>query len=157
MLRVRILIIAVIMSSVSTLQAQKATSKFVSKYADLAIALKEKWGIPVSIILGVSTLESGSGTSINCKQLNNYFGVTGKNHLKHRRTMYKQYASAEESFDDFCGIISRKKYYPKLKNNMSYQTWLAAMNHGNYAGAKDVWVSRVTNIIKKQGLYKYDK
>ncbi len=157
MLRLRILLIAVIMSSVSTLQAQKATSHYVNKYVDLAISLKEKWGIPVSIILGVSILESGSGTSINCRQLNNFFGVTGKNHLKHRRTMYKQYASAEDSFDDFCGIVSRKKYYRKLKNNMNYQAWLTAMNHGNYAGAKGVWVSRITNIIKKQSLYKYDK
>ncbi len=153
----RIILIVVTMLLVSFLQAQKVTSNYIAKFLPLAITLKETWGIPVSIILGVSILESGSGTSLNCRQLNNYFGMTGKNHLKHRRTMYKQYASANESFEDFCSMISKKKYYIKLKNSMNYSAWLVSMNNGNYASAKGIWISRITNVIKKQALYKYDK
>lgn len=135
---------------------QKVTYDFISKFRPLATTLKNEWGIPVSIILGVSILESGSGTSINCRQLNNYFGITGKNQLKNRRSMYKQYLSAEESFKDFCRMISRKKFYPGLKRNMNYRSWLKSMNHSNYATAKNIWITRITNIIVKYNLVKYD-
>src|ERR1700751_5034009 len=97
--------------------AQRSTTSYISKFLPMTRELSLQWGIPISIILGVSILESGSGTSINCRQLNNYFGVKGRNHLKKRHTKYKQYASAEASFNDFCRILSRKTFYFKLKNN----------------------------------------
>ncbi|HMG82079.1 MAG TPA: glucosaminidase domain-containing protein [Ferruginibacter sp.] len=123
----------------------------------MAEDLSQKWGIPASIILGVSTLESGSGTSLNCKQLNNYFGVKGRNHLKKRHTKYKQYASAEASFADFCGILSRKRFYPKMKNNMDYHLWLKEMNKSKYSSAQEVWVHRIKVIISEYELYKLDQ
>ncbi len=136
--------------------AQKVITNYIHKFSPIAKELCVKHGIPASIILGVSILESGSGTSLNCRQLNNYFGMTGKNSLKKRRTMYKQYATAEDSFNDFCGVLSRKKFYPKLKDNMDHKQWLTAMNHANYAGAKGVWISRVSSIIAKHKLSAYD-
>ena len=47
--------------------------------------------------------------------------------------------------------------YPKLKNNTNYRTWLTAMNHASYAGAKSIWISRVTSIITKHKLAQFDK
>lgn len=137
--------------------AQKVTNNFIAKFSVLAQDLKAEWGVPASIILGVSILESGSGTSLNARQLNNYFGITGKNSLKHRRTMYKQFVTPAASFEGFCKMLSGKKFYKGLKNNMDYSAWLAAMNKANYAGAKGVWVSRVKSVIQKHHLYKYDK
>jgi flagellum-specific peptidoglycan hydrolase FlgJ len=137
--------------------AQEVTLKYIRKHLPLATNLSQQWGIPVSIILGVSILESGSGTSPNCRQLNNYFGVKGRNHLKKRHTKYKQYASAEESFADFCGIVSRKRFYPKLKNNMDYHIWLKDMNKSKYSSAKEVWMHRITLVINKYKLYKHDE
>ena len=117
---------------------QKVMTKFIDHYVPLARMLSSEYGIPVAIILGVSTLESGSGTSPNARQLNNFFGVTGRNSLKKRHSVYKQYPLPEDSFRDFCDIVSRKKFYPGLKNNMNYNKWLAAMNHASYAGARSV-------------------
>ena len=136
---------------------QKVITGDINRFLPIATPLSVEYGIPVAIILGVSILESGSGTSKNCRQLNNYFGVTGRNSLKKRHSAYKQYNTPEDSFRDFCSIISRKKYYPKLKNNTGYTKWLAAMNHASYAGAKGIWISRVTNIIIKHRLNQYDK
>lgn len=141
---------------IKSITAQKVVYNYIDKFSPISKELCVEYGIPASIILGVSILESGSGTSKNCKQLNNYFGITGKNNLKKRRTMYKQYAKPEDSFRDFCGVLSRKKFYATLKNNMDYKQWLAAMNKANYAGAKGVWVSRVSNVITKHKLTKYD-
>lgn len=135
---------------------QKVITNYINKFSPIAQNLCVEYGIPASIILGVSILESGSGTSTNCKQLHNYFGMTGKNSLKKRRTMYKQYTTPEDSFRDFCGMLSRKKFYTKLKDNMNYRQWLTAMNNANYAAAKGVWVSRITNIISKHKLTQYD-
>jgi flagellum-specific peptidoglycan hydrolase FlgJ len=136
--------------------AQKSNTHYIKRYLPIARDLSSEWGIPVSIILGVSMLESGGGTSINCRQLNNFFGVKGHNHLKKRHTRYKQYASAEESFHDFCRILSRKKFYFKLKNNKDYKLWLVDMNKYHYAGAKEVWIRRVKGTIVKHRLYQYD-
>jgi flagellum-specific peptidoglycan hydrolase FlgJ len=136
---------------------QPVIKKYIEHFLPIANTLSAEFGIPVSIILGVSTLESGSGTSRNCRLLNNYFGITGKNHLKGHRSAYKQYPTAEASFRDFCEILSRKPFYAKLKNNMEYSKWLSSMNHASYAGAKNVWITRITSIIKKHRLYQYDK
>lgn len=157
MTRARLTLIAFLLLIANLCSGQKVITNYINRFLPVAKALSDEFGIPISIILGVSILESGSGTSHNCRQLNNYFGVTGKNMLKKRRSAYKQYASAEESFRDFCSILSRKNYYDKLKNSMNYTKWLAAMNHSNYAGAKGVWITRITSIIKKQHLNQYDK
>ena len=109
-----------------------------------------------SVILGISILESNSGKSANCKDLNNFFGVKGKNHLKKRKTKYKQYVKPEDSFRDFCGIISRKKFYKKMQNSPDYKKWLHEMNKASYAGAKESWVKAIGKIIRFYKLTSYD-
>ena len=137
--------------------AQKTTLKYIDKFLPIAKELSSEFEIPVSIILGVSIFESASGKSANCRDLNNYFGVKGKNHLKKRKTKYKQYAKPEDSFRDFCGIVSRKKFYQKLKGTSDYKLWLNAMNKAEYAGAKHLWVNGISKIIRFYKLYKYDE
>lgn len=136
---------------------QKVINNYITRFSPIARDLSTSYGIPVAVILGISILESGSGTSVNCRQLNNYFGVTGRNKLRKRHSAYKQYDNPEDSFRDFCAIVSRKSFYPKLKNNTNYRTWLTAMNHASYAGAKSIWISRVTSIIIKHKLAQFDK
>jgi Bax protein len=155
--KLRLLLLGAFFVSINICSAQKSTTHYIEKFLPTAKDLSVQWGIPVSIILGVSILESGSGTSINCKQLNNFFGVKGRNHLKKRHTKYKQYANARASFDDFCGIVSRKKFYPQLKGNMNYRLWLTAMNKRNYAGAKEVWIHRIKLLITRHKLHQYDQ
>jgi flagellum-specific peptidoglycan hydrolase FlgJ len=157
MLRKPIQLTLLFVFSLQLLFSQKTTTNFIDKFLPVAKNLSKDYGIPVSIILGVSILESGGGTSINCKQLHNYFGVTGKNSLKKRRTMYKQYENPEDSFTDFCKIMSRKRFYIKLKNNDNYSLWLQEMNKANYASAKHIWVSRVKGVITKHKLFIFDK
>jgi flagellum-specific peptidoglycan hydrolase FlgJ len=135
---------------------QKVIHDYISRFLPVATELSVQYGIPISIILGVSILESGSGTSKNCRQLNNYFGITGRNRLKKRHSSYKQYATPEDSFRDFCDIMAGKRFYHRLQNNMHYVKWLNAMNHASYAGAKGVWISRISRIIVKHRLAQYD-
>lgn len=118
-------------------------------------------GIPASIMLGVSMVESAMGKSKNCRLLNNYFGVKGKNTLHKgksgHRSAYKQYASATASFKDFVRIVGTKKYYATLRGSMDYKKWLVHMNKHGYAEAKGKWISDVSLMIRKYHLAELDK
>src|SRR5687768_15405147 len=93
----------VLITSVAT--AQKAVKKYIKKYESLAVELAEKHKIPASIILGVSIIESAAGQSLICKNLNNFFGVKGKNWNSKLKmgyqSAYKEYKEDEESFEHF--------------------------------------------------------
>lgn len=132
-----------------------AQTKFVKKFRLLADSLSTEYGIPASVILGVSILESSSGTSRNCKLLNNYFGIVGKNKLfktKGIKTRYKQYDDATSSFIDFCHVIKKKKFYKILKGNMNYKLWVDAISKNGYSEIPEIWKERVLATIRKNKL-----
>lgn len=150
----------VLLLSVLPTKAQKAASDYIQKHKDKALLLKQESGIPACIILGVSFVESAMGKSRNCKLLNNYFGIKGKNSLAKvkggPRSAYKQYPNALSSFKDFVRIVKTKKYYPNLKGNKDYKLWLKKMNQHGYAEAKSRWIEDVTSVIEKYNLAEID-
>jgi len=129
--------------------------KFIKNFKPLADSLSEEYGIPASVILGISIIESGSGTSRNCKLLNNYFGIVGKNDLhktKGIKTRYKQYPDATASFEHFCHVIKKRKFYKKLKGNKDYRLWIDAVSKSNYSEIPDIWKERVLAAIRRNKL-----
>ncbi len=136
---------------------QSAAKKYINTYKDAAIQIMNEQGVPASIILGVAMHESGSGTSKLARHLNNHFGIKGKNKSKKIRSAYKGYESVADSYKDFAGIITRKRFFNKLKNNSSssYITWVKSIQKSGYA--KDpAWATRVLNTIKKYKLHEFD-
>ncbi|MDP1728529.1 MAG: glucosaminidase domain-containing protein [Bacteroidota bacterium] len=133
---------------------------YIEHYAPLVKKLSSKTGIPASIIMGIAIIESGYGNSKNCILLKNHFGIVGKNNFadKHPKyySIYKSYRSDEASFNHFCQVIQRKKYYSALKGKTDYKAWLQKINAGNYSCAKMVWVNRITLAIQTHHLYKMD-
>lgn len=132
-----------------------AQSKFVKKFSPLADSLSTEYGIPASVMLGISIIESSSGTSPNCKLLNNYFGIVGKNKVFKTRgikTRYKQYDNATASFIDFCHVIKKKKYYKILKGNMNYKLWVDAISKKGYSEIPAIWKERIITTIQKNKL-----
>lgn len=140
--------------------AQKAVKKYIKKYEALAIEKAEEHKIPVSIILGVSIVESAAGQSQICKVLKNFFGIKGKNWSSREKmgykSAYKEYKTEEESFEHFCQVLTRKKFYKSLKGNDDYKEWLNQMNKASYASAKQKWIDDITKTIRKYELYKLD-
>lgn len=135
--------------------ARAQSKEYINKFRPLADSLSIEYGVPASIMLGVSLVESGAGKSRNCKLLNNYFGMVGKNDLlktKGIKTRYKQYPDATASFVDFCKLQTRKKYYKKLKDNMDYTLWVDAISKSGYSEAPATWKQRVSDAIKKNKL-----
>ncbi len=152
--RLRLVVIFVMLLPFS-LAAQSAPQRFITKYRSLSDSLENVYGVPAAVMLGVSILESGSGTSRNARLLKNYFGIVGKNNLMqtHRiRTRYRQYATDIESFVDFCRLMTRKKFYDRLKNNPDPALWVKAMSAAGYSEMPAVWQQRVLNTIRKHRL-----
>ena len=145
-----LLAIVMVFLSFIKIESQNPVS-FVDKYNPMAQELMEKHNIPASVILAISMLESGSGTSKLSRNKNNYFGVKKGN-------VYRGYENDSASFKDFCEIISRKKYYDYLtKNNiMDYNIWITKIQSGGYSVSKD-WSTKVLFYIKKYKLYELDK
>lgn len=130
------------------------SKSFVQKFRPLADSLSKEYGIPSAIILGVAIVESSSGTSKNCKLLNNYFGIVGKNNLKQigKKSRYKQYPDALSSFEHFCKVLSKKKYYKQLKGNMHYKLWTLHISKSGYSEIPAVWQQRVNEVIRANKL-----
>ncbi len=135
--------------------AGSGQSKYVKKYRPLADSLSREYGIPAAVILGVAIIESSSGTSRNCKLLNNHFGVIGKNGVlktKKIRTRYKQYPNSRASYIDFCKLLSRKRFYKKLKGIVNYHLWLDAISKSGYSEVPSIWKQRITATIQRNKL-----
>ena len=129
--------------------------KYISKYKPIAMELSDEYGIPVSIILGVAIVESSAGKGPAVKNLNNHFGIVGKNHLlakgKHK-SRYKEYSCAEESYRDFCNMISHKKFYEKIRCKKDPQLWVKAMSRAHYSEIPLVWQKKILSAIANYDL-----
>jgi uncharacterized FlgJ-related protein len=138
-----------------SLQPVFSQSAYVNKYRPIVDSLSKVYGIPAAVMLGVAIIESGSGTSRNCKLLNNHFGIVGKNDLlktKGIKSRYKQYPNGVASYVAFCKLLTRKKFYSKLKGNMNYLLWVDAISKVGYSEVPAVWKQRVSAAIKKNKL-----
>ena len=133
----------------------QAQSKYVKKYRALADSLSAVYEIPSAIILGVAIVESGGGNSRNAKLLQNHFGIVGKNNLlktKGIKSRYKQYSNVAASYDDFCKLLSRRKFYQTLKGKTDYRLWTEAISKTGYSEAPAEWKKRINATIRKNKL-----
>ena len=130
-------------------------SRYVKQYKPIADSLSKVYGIPTSVMLGVAIIESGAGKSRNCKLLNNHFGIKGKNDLLRThgiKSSYKQYKDGRSCYVAFCKLISRKKFYPKLKGSTDHIAWLEAISKAGYSTVPEEWKRNITAAIRKHKL-----
>ena len=117
-------------------------SKYINKCYPHAVYVHEHFGIPISISIGQSCLETGFGTSYSYKVRKNCFGVR-RNHE------YMIYKTIRESWEDF-GSVLCKMCYKRLAPT-TIEEWLKALKACKYAKSKDYkW--KVNSIIFKYGI-----
>lgn len=136
-------------------RASHAQSTYIKTYKPIADSLSAVYGIPTSVMLGIAIIESGAGKSRNCKLLNNHFGIKGKNNLmktKGIKSAYKQYPDGRASYIAFSKLMTRKKFYSKLKGVMDHKLWLEALSKSNYSMVPDEWKRNITAAIRKHKL-----
>lgn len=136
-------------------QCLQGQSKYVKKYKPLADSLAGIYEMPAAVILGVAIVESGSGASRNAKMLNNHFGIVGKNNLlktKGIKSRYKQYSNVADSYEEFCRLVSRRKFYSTLKGNKDTRLWVDAISKTGYSEMPEEWRKRINAAIRKNKL-----
>ena len=127
-----------------------AQNSYISQYKSIATELSQEFGIPSAIILSIAYVETGGGNSKHAQTLNNHFGMVGKNTVNGSK--FKSFETSKESFRSFCEMISRKKYYQKLKGNFNNSEWLNAIASAGYASNPSEWKKKINMVIKKFGL-----
>jgi flagellum-specific peptidoglycan hydrolase FlgJ len=129
-----------------------AQSDYVKRYKPLADSLAAVYKIPAKLMLGIAVIESGSGTSRNCRLLKNHFGFKGKNNLRTThgiRSAYKQYASDRDSYIDFCKLMQKRAFYAKLAGNQDCSKWVDAISKTGYSVHPEKWKKEVNGSINK--------
>jgi len=127
-----------------------AQNSYISQYKSIATELSQEFGIPSAVILSIAYVETGGGNSNHSKILNNHFGMIGKNTINNSR--FRSFESSKESFRSFCEMISRKKYYQKMKGNLNNAEWLNAIASAGYASNPSEWKKKINLVIHKFGL-----
>ena len=148
----RIVLLVFLLIAFQTVSGQ---SKYIRQYKPIADSLSDIYGIPTSVMLGVAIIESGAGKSRNCKLLNNHFGIKGKNNLmktKGIRSSYKQFDDGRASYIAFSKLLTKKKFYKKLKGKMDYRLWLDAISKSGYSMVPEEWKRNITATIRKHKL-----
>ncbi len=155
----RFLIAVFLLFSSFCLRAQSSAEVYITRYDSLAIEVLNAYGIPASLVLGIALQESAAGTSKLCRLNHNHFGVKGR--VKSSKTKsgytssYRKFKTDEEAYLHFGEMVSKKKYYPALKDNMNYMKWLKAMKAAKYATSSK-WIAHVDNMIKRNHLTRFD-
>jgi len=143
---IRFLMISILFFSLKI----SAQNSYISQYKSIATELSQEFGIPSAIILSIAYVETGGGNSKHAQTLNNHFGMVGKNTVNGSK--FKSFETSKESFRSFCEMISRKKYYQKLKGNFNNSEWLNAIASAGYASNPSEWKKKINMVIKKFGL-----
>lgn len=130
--------------------SQNATNYF-SNYKYLADSLSKAYGIPSCVILGVAYIESGGGTSVVAKKLNNHFGIVGNCNyaVSHHKSRYRYYPSIKDSYIGFCNLVASKKMYAQMKGSTDCKLWLKKIAATGYAADATKWTTHVNSVIKK--------
>ena len=156
----------VICSFAANAQTQKNTSQsYIDQFKDNAISIMRETGIPASIILGIAMHESANGNSNIAQKLNNQFGIkgnTGSVYFKNDKKVhsaYKRYDSIMESFADFARIMTERKQFSHLSQNLTqydYEKWVKGIQRAGYASSRK-WGTQVLGIIRKYQLNELDQ
>jgi Bax protein len=122
-----------------TLFAQ--STKYFDKYQAIADSFEVQYQIPSSVMLAIAYFESGGGTSNLAKKSNNHFGMrAGKGWAK--------YSSDTASYEAFCKLVTRKKFYTTLKGDPDPKKWIYALSRANYAGSSTTWPKKMIYVIR---------
>lgn len=157
--KVLLIIVLCFVSMSITYGQQKFTiSSYIEQHKKVAQQLMKETGVPASVILAVAIHESAFGNSRVAKNLNNHFGIKGKNNSTAIRSAYKGYDSVKLSYNDFIDLLRRKKSTQGLfdkYNSTDYNAWVRGISRSGYSATKG-WSSKVLSTIDRYNLDEFD-
>lgn len=149
------------------IEKQEAVYRYVKRYADVAVAEMEKYGIPASITLAQGLLESDAGQSRLARANNNHFGIKcfskncRKGHCANftddsHKDFFRKYNNVWESYRAHSTFLQRKRYIHLQKlGTTNYVKWAHGLKAAGYATDKK-YADKLIQIIEALDLNKYD-
>lgn len=149
---------------VNILSAHNLAS-YLKKFAPIAVYEMEKFGIPASIKLSQSILESCYGNSRLSKESNNHFGIkcgkywtgdTCSYDDDEKGECFRKYINSWHSFRDHSNFLKKSRYSQLFSLCIyDYKSWAHVLKQAGYATAKD-YAERIIYNIEKYQLWRFD-
>lgn len=154
-------------SSKKKAEKRKKQEQYIKRYAKVAQAEMDKYGIPASITLAQGLLESNAGESKLAVKNNNHFGMKcfsrkcKKGHCSNfqddsHKDFFRIYESSWESFRAHSQLLKAKRYAALFKlNKNDYKSWAHGLKKAGYATDKN-YGYKLINLIEDLKLHQYD-
>lgn len=132
--------------------------EYIQKHLFKAKILEILTGIPTSLQLAQSLVETGGGKSYIAKHSNNHFGIkyfpnaisyTNTFFIDRRQVKWRSYINTWHSFIDHALFLSH--HYPQLR----YQSVTTCNQLKGYGGKANYW-SYINSLIHRKKLHQYD-
>jgi len=168
------LTIIALLLSYPLLAGADPVEQYIEKYAGLAKAEMERFGIPASIKLAQGILESNSGRSELALNSRNHFGIKCKNYWigpayyhpdddycpegNLLDSCFRVYRSVEKSYRDHSIFLRHSTHYAPLfeLEITDYRGWARGLQSIGYA-TNPRYAEMLINLIETHGLYRFDQ
>lgn len=143
--------------------------EYVERFAPVAMAEQQKFGIPASITLAQGLLESNAGESKLARNTNNHFGIKcfsnkcRKGHCKNfsddsHKDFFVNYQNVWSSYRAHSQFLKNTGRYAKLfkLSDTDYRAWARGLQKAGYATDKR-YGDKLIAIIQNLGLEQYDR
>ena len=148
----------------------KNVQDFLDMASEAAMSTASKWGIPASVLLAQSALESGWGLHV---KNNAYFGIKGKSpsgnsvsfgttevingKVIHINDTFRAYADYAESADDYGRFLSsNKRYKPAFLHTEQPNEFITEVASAGYATDTN-YAPKLIHLMERYDLYEFDK
>jgi flagellum-specific peptidoglycan hydrolase FlgJ len=144
-------------------------AQYIERYAPIAVAHAEKYGIPASIKMAQGILESGGGNGTLARQGNSHFNIKVKKadnwrgrvvyHDDDRPTEpFRAYDTPEESWTDHSEYLDRQPRYDSLFDygTTDYHSWARGLKAAGYA-TDPLYAEKLVRIIEENELWRLDR
>lgn len=136
--------------------------QYLQRFAKVAVAEQEKFGIPASVILASSLINSTAGTFAPAAKLNNQFalpcdeGWSGAS-AESGAHCYRQYESAWASFRDHSQYLTSGRFADlREAAGPSYEKWASVLENRDYTTQRD-FAQQMIQVIEAYGLAELDR
>ncbi len=145
---------------------QDDASVYVQRFARIAQAEAQKFGIPASICLAQGLVESRAGTSTLARKNNNHFGIKCfarrcppghcTNHSDdHHKDFFRKYGNAWESWRAHSEMLASGRYASLKKHGMDYRKWAYGLKALGYATDAN-YAEKIIGMVERYQLNRFD-
>jgi len=142
--------------------ADAAAVAFLKRFAQVAVAEQEKFGMPASVLLACGYVNSFAGQRACATEANNYLATRcssdwGGLVASISGTCFRQYNTAWESIRDFNALHSQKAWYADLKKTAQtdWKRWVKGLAAHRVSDVEN-FEAEARKVIEAYRLYELD-